>query len=76
MSTDLTKDINDIHMRPTAFPHKVNDYILYNVGDMIGSGTVFEIRENEIIVQTGNGGRGLEYIDKSQVLPPQSAINL
>ncbi len=36
--------------------------------DMIGSGTVFRIEEKEIVVQTGNGARGLEYINKSQVI--------
>ena len=47
---------------------KEGDDILYSCGDMIGSGTVFQIKETEIIVQTGNGGRGLEYINKSQVI--------
>jgi preprotein translocase subunit YajC len=47
---------------------KEGDDILYSCGDMVGSGTVFQIKETEIIVQTGNGGRGLEYINKSQVL--------
>ena len=35
--------------------------------DMIGSGTVFRIEEKHITVQTGNGARGLERINKSQV---------
>ena len=47
---------------------KEGDDILYSCGDMIGSGTVFRIEENEIVVQTGNGARGLEYINKSQVV--------
>lgn len=47
---------------------KEGDDILYSCGDMIGSGTVFQIKETEIIVQTGNGARGLEYINKSQVV--------
>jgi preprotein translocase subunit YajC len=47
---------------------KEGDDILYSCGDMIGSGTVFQIKETEIIVQTGNGARGLEYINKSQVI--------
>ena len=51
---------------------KEGDYILYSCGDMVGSGTVFQIKETEIIVQTGNGGRGLEYISKSQILPQKS----
>jgi len=51
---------------------KVGDDILYSCGDMVGSGTVFQIKEIEIIVQTGNGARGLEYINKSQILPRKS----
>ena len=49
---------------------KIGDDILYTCGDMIGSGTVFQIKEksDQLIVQTGNGGRGLEYINKSQVV--------
>lgn len=47
---------------------KEGDDILYTSGDMIGSGTVFQIKETEIIVQTGNGARGLEYINKSQIV--------
>lgn len=47
---------------------KEGDDILYSCGDMIGSGTVFQIKETEIIVQTGNGGRGLEYVNKSRVI--------
>jgi len=47
---------------------KVGDDILYTCGEMIGSGTVFRIEEKEIIVQTGNGARGLEYINKSQIV--------
>jgi len=48
---------------------KDGDDILYSCGDMVGSGTVFKIMDGEdIIVQTGNGGRGLEYINKSQVI--------
>lgn len=47
---------------------KEGDDILYSCGDMIGSATVFQIKETEIIVQTGNGARGLEYINKSQVI--------
>jgi len=47
---------------------KEGDDILYTCGEMIGSGTVFQIKENEIIVQTGNGAQGLEYINKSQIV--------
>lgn len=60
-------------MHEHAHQNKVNklkegDDILYSCGNMVGSGTVFQIKETEIIVQTGNGGRGLEYINKSQVI--------
>ena len=51
---------------------KEGDDILYSCGDMVGSGTVFQIKQTEIIVQTGNGARGLEYINKSQILPQKS----
>ena len=51
---------------------KEGDDILYSCGDMVGSGTVFQIKQTEIIVQTGNGARGLEYINKSQILPRKS----
>ena len=47
---------------------KEGDDVLYSCGDMIGSGTVFQIKEAEIIVQTGNGARGLEYVNKSQII--------
>ena len=48
---------------------KEGEDILFSCGEMIGSGTVFKIMDGEdIIVQTGNGGRGLEYINKSQVI--------
>jgi hypothetical protein len=58
------------HRMPKNFPLKEGDYILYSCGDMVGSATVFQIKENsdEIIVQTGNGGRGLEYINKSRII--------
>jgi hypothetical protein len=47
---------------------KEGDDILYSCGNMVGSGIVFRIEEKEIVVQTGNGARGLEYINKSQVI--------
>jgi preprotein translocase subunit YajC len=47
---------------------KEGDDVLYSSGDMVGSGTVFQIKETEIIVQTGNGARGLEYVNKSQII--------
>lgn len=64
---------NSSRHRMSTHQSKVNklkegDDILYSCGDMIGSGAVFQIKESEIIVQTGNGARGLEYINKSQVI--------
>ncbi len=47
---------------------KVGDDVLYTCGEMIGSGTVFRIEEKEIVVETGNGAQGLEYINKSQIV--------
>lgn len=48
---------------------KEGEDILFSCGEMIGSGTVFKIMDGEdIIVQTGNGGRGLEYIKKSDII--------
>ena len=61
-------------MHEQKFPFKVGDDVCYTETnsvtgqDMIGSGTVFRIEEKEIVVQTGNGGRGLEYIHKSRIL--------
>lgn len=48
---------------------KEGEDILFSSGNMVGSGTVFKIMDGEdIIVQTGNGGRGLEYIKKSDII--------
>jgi len=47
---------------------KEGDDILYSCGDMVGSGTALQIHGTSTLVQTGNGARGLEYINKSQVI--------
>lgn len=52
---------------------KEGEDILFYSGDMVGSGTVFKIvdgdlTDGDIIVQTGNGGRGLEYIRRKDIL--------
>ena len=51
---------------------KEGEDILFSCGEMIGSGTVFKIVDGDIdgdvIVQTGNGGRGLEYIRRKDIL--------
>ena len=55
-------------MHEKKYDLKVGDDILYSSDNMIGSGTVFRIEEKKIVVQTGNGARGLEYINKSQIV--------
>jgi hypothetical protein len=58
----IINDMNDDELR-------LGEDILFSCGNMIGSGTVFKIMDgDEIIVQTGNGGRGLEYIKKSDII--------
>ena len=51
---------------------KEGEDILFYSGDMVGSGTVFKIvdgsLDGDIIVQTGNGGRGLEYIRRKDII--------
>jgi len=58
------------HRMHEDFPHKEGDYVKYTVGDnMICSGDIFRICEDDqVIIQTGNGARGLEYINKSRIL--------
>ena len=61
-------------MYEKKFPFKVGDDVCYTETnsvtgqDMIGSGTLFEIMKDKVIVQTGNGGRGLEYVRKDKIL--------
>ena len=61
-------------MHEKKFPFKVGDDVCYTETnsvtgqDMIGSGTLFEVMKDKVIVQTGNGGRGLEYVHKSKIL--------
>ena len=61
-------------MHEQKFPFKVGDDVCYTETnsvtgqDMIGSGTIFRIEEKQVIVQTGNGGQGLEYINKDKIL--------
>ena len=68
-------------MQGPEFPFKVGDDICYTETnsvtgeDMIGSGTLFEIMKDKVIVQTGNGGRGLEYVNKSRILQRKSKNN-
>ena len=61
-------------MHEQKFPFKVGADVCYTETnsvtgqDMIGSGTIFRIEEKQVIVQTGNGGQGLEYINKDKIL--------
>ena len=67
--------------REDKFPFKVGDDVCYTETnsvtgqDMIGSGTVFRIEEKQVIIQTGNGARGLEYVNKSRILQRKSNNN-
>lgn len=58
------------HRMHEDFPFEEGDYVTYTVGDiMIGSGDIFKIcDDDQVIIQTGNGARGLEYINKSRIL--------
>lgn len=57
-------------MHEDKFPHKEGDYVSFHTrNNMIGCGTLFKIMKNdEVIVQTGNGGRGLEYVKKKDII--------
>jgi len=61
----IINDMNDDEL-------KEGEDILFYSGNMVGSGTVFKIVDGDIdgdvIVQTGNGGRGLEYIRRKDIL--------
>jgi hypothetical protein len=48
---------------------KVGDYVSFTVGtNMVAGGEIFAERPTEYIIQTGNGGRGLEYVAKSRII--------
>jgi len=48
---------------------KEGEDILFHRGPMLASGTVFKIMDDlTIIVETGNGGRGLEYVKKTNIV--------
>lgn len=57
-------------MHKNEFTHKEGDYVSFHTrNNMVGHGTLFQIMENdEVIVQTGNGGRGLEYVKKKDII--------
>lgn len=56
--------------RDDEFPFKEGDYVSYRVGDsMIAHGEIFQIlKGDQVIVQFGNGGRGLDYVAKSRII--------
>ena len=61
-------------MHESRFPHKEGDYVSYIAfncitgEEMIGQGEVFKILEgNQVIIKTGNGAQGLEYVNKKDV---------
>lgn len=63
-------------MHENSFSHKEGDYVSYKCfnsvtgEEMIGHGEVFKILEgSEVIIQTGNGAQGLEYVKKKNVHP-------
>jgi sRNA-binding protein len=49
---------------------KEGDAVSYKVGDnMTAHGEVFKIlKDDQIIVQFGNGARGLEYVSRSRIV--------
>ena len=61
----IINDMNDDEL-------KEGEDILFYSGDMVGSGTVFKIVDGDIdgdvIVRTGNGARGHEYIRLKDIL--------
>lgn len=65
---------NRHRMHEQEFPFKEGDDVCYTETnsvtgeDMIASGTLFEVMKDQVIVQTGNGGRGLEYVRKDRIL--------
>lgn len=47
---------------------KIDEYIMFHDGNMVGGGQVHRIEEEHVIVQTGSGARGLEYVKKSDII--------
>lgn len=62
---------NRHRMHKNKFPYKEGDNITYRVGDsMIATGEIVRLFENDdrILVKTGNGGLGLDYVFKSKIV--------
>ena len=47
---------------------KIDEYVMFHSGNMVGGGTVHRIEEDHVILQTGSGARGLEYVKKSDII--------
>ena len=52
------------------FPFEAGDYVSYRVGDdMIAHGEIFQVlKGDQVLIQFGNGGRGLDYVAKSRII--------
>jgi len=62
---------NRHRMHEKNLPYKEGDYVCYKCGDnMVGQGEIFKIFEDqdEVIIKFGNGGGGLEYVKKKDIL--------
>lgn len=59
-------------MHENNLPFKEGDYVCYKCayGNMVGQGEIFQIFEDrdEVIIKFGNGGGGLEYVKKKDIL--------
>ena len=60
---------NRHRMHEKEFPFKEGDYVSFNAEhNFVGHGEIFKVCDDEyVIVQTGNGGRGLEYVKKKDI---------
>ena len=62
---------NRHRMHEKNLPFKEGDYVCYKCAyNMVGQGEIFKIFEDrdEVIIKFGNGGGGLEYVKKSQII--------
>ena len=48
---------------------KEGDYVRFKSDyGLIGSGLILEVLNTQLLVEVGNGGVGLRYVDKAQVI--------
>jgi hypothetical protein len=47
---------------------KIDEYVMFHDGNMVGGGQVHRIEKEHVVVQTGSGARGLEYVKKSDII--------